>query len=295
MSKELTTLQQWRRHHFEVEKEYARRIVATPKESEERRRLIQEAYDRVVGDIIEKYDPSGGETSRPRVVTCVVSRLAPEGARVFDVGCGSGGLVGSLIQAGYQASGIDVSRDCIERARARLRPLAFEGCVEQADILGYETEDRFDCIVMDNVVEHIVPDSLRSALVKCQELLNKDGHIVILTPHRFAGPHDVSKYFLPLGAKAEGFHFKEFSFADIERELRAAGFSRVLGFPFHPRLLGWFGLIPSPSRWAARKAVCCERWLERPPLSKILTMDRALTLATLAILSPAVAVGVKRG
>jgi SAM-dependent methyltransferase len=46
-------------------------------------------------------------------------RLKPAraGARVLDVGCGAGQVVGKLTQAGFEAYGVDVSEPNIERAR----------------------------------------------------------------------------------------------------------------------------------------------------------------------------------
>jgi 2-polyprenyl-3-methyl-5-hydroxy-6-metoxy-1,4-benzoquinol methylase len=293
MGRQPRTLQDWRKYHYEVEKDYASRIVLSPKGSEERKKLIEEAYSRVIGDIIERYDPEGGETHYTKVVVSIVHRLVPEGGSVFDLGCGSGNLISTLIRRGYEAKGIDISRDCIRRARERLRPLSSENCVEQADILDYETEDSFDCIVMDNVIEHLVPDSVQDVLTKCLGILNPTGYIIIWTPHRFSGPHDISKHFLPVGAKAEGFHLREFSFTEIEEELKEAGFRQVLGFPFHPRLLRKFQVVPTPALWAARKARFTEQHLEKSVLAKTLTRNRTLAHALVAILFPAVCVGVR--
>jgi SAM-dependent methyltransferase len=44
-------------------------------------------------------------------------RPSRSGARVLDVGCGVGQVVGRLTQAGYEAYGVDVSEPNIERAR----------------------------------------------------------------------------------------------------------------------------------------------------------------------------------
>src|ERR1043166_6439849 len=39
------------------------------------------------------------------------------GARILDVGCGAGQVVGRLTEAGYEAYGVDVSEPNIEKAR----------------------------------------------------------------------------------------------------------------------------------------------------------------------------------
>jgi len=129
---------------------------------------------------------------------------------------------------------------------------------------------------------------------KVAERMNDRPDLVVLTPHSFSGPHDVSKHFLPFGAKAEGFHLKEFSFTDMDEFLRRAGFQDVLGFPFHPRLLGKYHLTPKPSEWAARKSMMLEKIAKRGPLPKLLRLGRTSARIVTALAFPAVAVGAKR-
>ena len=145
-----------------------------------------------------------------------------------------------------------------------------------------------------NVIEHLVPDETSDILAKCYEMLDQEGYLVVLTPHSFSGPHDVSKYFVSFGSKAEGFHLKEFSFTDMNQFLMHAGFQKVWGFPFHPRLLGKYRLTPKPSEWAARKSMILEKVAQRGPFAKLLRLGRTSTRMLTALAFPAVAVGVKR-
>ena len=288
-----TDFREWQRFHYEIEKDYARKILLSPKNSKEREQLINEAYNRI-RDIIEQYDPGGGETPYPvDFEVSIVRNLVKKGGHIFELGCGSGKLIAALIQDGYMVKGIDVANDCIKSAKERLRLRSSENCVEQADIINYEDKETYDCIVMDNVIEHIVPDSINDVLQKCFRMLNKQGCVIIITPHKYSGPHDISQHFLPLGAKAEGSHFREFSFTDLEEVLREAGFKLILGFPFHPRLLQKFSIVPRPSLWAAQKTKGLEKIIGKSFLSKILTINKRLTRAMVAILFPAVCVGVK--
>ena len=48
----------------------------------------------------------------------IVSGLLPPGT-VLDVPCGDGRLTARLVEAGYDVTGIDVSPDALELARAR--------------------------------------------------------------------------------------------------------------------------------------------------------------------------------
>jgi 2-polyprenyl-3-methyl-5-hydroxy-6-metoxy-1,4-benzoquinol methylase len=297
-SVEPATFEQWRQRHYEIEKQYAGRILKTPKGSEERRQLFQQAYSDVIGNIIERYDPGGGETNyTDTVVGIVKTLLSPsvrKSAKIFDLGCGSGHLLISLAKDGYDVYGIDVSRASIEQAKQDLSAFGKSEHVQHGDVLDYHAPTKFDVIVMDNVIEHLVPDETPDILAKCHEMLGEQGYLVVLTPHTFSGPHDVSKHFLPFGAKAEGFHLKEFSFTDMDEFLRRAGFQDVLGFPFHPRLLGRYHLTPKPSKWAARKSMMLEKIAQRGPLPKLLRLGRTSARIVTALAFPAVAVGAKR-
>jgi 2-polyprenyl-3-methyl-5-hydroxy-6-metoxy-1,4-benzoquinol methylase len=297
-SGEPTTFEEWRQHHYEIEKKYARQILETPKGSDQRRQVFQQAYSDVIGNIIENYNPGGGETNyTDTVVGIVKSLLSPSRkhtATIFDLGCGSGNLLMALAKDGYNVYGIDVSQASIAQAKQDLSRFAISDHVEHGDFLDYDPPAKFDVIVMDNVIEHLVPDETPDILAKCYEMLAQDGYLVVLTPHSFSGPHDVSKYFLPFGSKAEGFHLKEFSFTDMNEFLLDAGFQEVWGFPFHPRLLGKYHLTPKPSEWAARKSMMLEKVAQLGPFPKLLRLGRMSARMVTALAFPTVAVGVKR-
>jgi 2-polyprenyl-3-methyl-5-hydroxy-6-metoxy-1,4-benzoquinol methylase len=299
---EPTTFQEWRQRHYEIERRYARQILETPKGSDERRHVFQRAYSDVIGNIIEVYDPGCGETKYTDTVVGIVKSLlslsgkdaAKHATKIFDLGCGSGHLLVALAKDGYNVYGIDVSEASIVEAKKDLSPFAKSDQVQNGDVLDYNPPAKFDIIVMDNVIEHLVPDETADILTKCYEMLDEEGYLVVLTPHSFSGPHDISKYFLPFGSKAEGFHLREFSFTDMDESLRHAGFEEVWGFPFHPRLLGKYNVTPRPSEWAARKSMMLEKVAQRGPLPKLLRLGRVSARMVTALAFPAVAVGVKK-
>jgi 2-polyprenyl-3-methyl-5-hydroxy-6-metoxy-1,4-benzoquinol methylase len=292
-----TTFQEWRRHHYQVEKEYARRILETAKGSDERRQVFRQAYSDVIGNIIEQYNPGGGETHYTDMVVGIVrvlhTMLHKRTASVLDLGCGSGHLLVALAKADYDVYGIDVSEASIAEAKRDLAAFGRSDRAKHADVLDYNAPTKFDIIVMDNVIEHLVPDETSDILAKCYEMLAEDGYLVVLTPHSFSGPHDISRYFVPFGSKAQGFHLKEFSFTEMNECLKVSGFEDVWAFPFHPQLLRKY-LMPKPSKWAARKSMMLERIAQIGRLPKLLRLGRTPARILSAVAFPAVAVGVKR-
>lgn len=288
MNKALSNRREKMAEHFRVERDYARRILASSKGSPERDRLFAEGYD-AVSRLMAEYQPGGGETDYTAVVTTLVGQQVPAGGAILDIGCATGRLLHALACRGYAVTGLDVSGELIAAARQRLAPLGLAGRVRQTEVLNYVPAAPLDGIVLDNVIEHIHPDSVGEVLAKCHNMLKPGGHLWVLTPHRFSGPHDISRQFLPLGARAEGFHLREYSFTELRQELLAAGFAEVLGFPFHPRLMRKLGWIPRPSNWGGRKAQACERFLERTPWAmRLLTANATLGHMLVALLCPSI-------
>jgi len=127
---------------------------------------------------------------------------------------------------------------------------------------------------------------------KAYDMLNRDGYLVILTPHKFSGPHDISAHFLPLGSKALGLHLKEYSFSEVAGLLRAAGFLKILSLSvwpgFYPRLR------PNPSVWSAKKAQFFESVFGKGPLTKLMKLHRTLTVRIVSILFPGICIGQKK-
>ena len=281
--------------HYRVERDYARRIMATEKGSPERARLFGEGYDAVTR-LMAEYQPGGGETHYTKVVAALAEQYVPRGGSVFDVGCATGNLLYEMACRGYEIGGLDVSGELVEAARRRLAPLGLSDRVSCGEITSYEPAAAVDGVVLDNVVEHFHPDSVGDVLKKCHAMLKAGGHLWVLTPHRFSGPHDVSRQFLPLGSRAEGFHLREFTFGELRQELAAAGFADVQGYPFHPRLLRKIGWIPRPSAWAGRKAEACERWVGENRLGRLL-LESSGTIGHLmvALLFPSICVARKTG
>jgi len=289
------TIEDWRRWQYELEKEYARKFLLSQKGSRERAELFRLAYSDVIGNVIEHYNPGGGETQHITVTAAIVKTLlpSPTGRKIFDLGCGSGKLLAALAKDGYDAYGTDLSANSIKIGRSALSKFQKADHIRQEDFLDYVSSTTFDAIIMDNVIEHLIPDTVSDVLLKCYAMLKSEGFLIVLTPHVLSGPHDISKYFVPCGAKAEGFHLREYSFTDLDQCLRNSGFSEVFGFPFHPRLMDQCGLLPWASRWAAVKSMKLEKIAQRPLVRRMLQSKATFAKIATAFGFPAVAVGVK--
>jgi SAM-dependent methyltransferase len=98
------------------------------------------------------------------------------GMRLFEVGAGACECLLAAREIGFETFGIDVIERHVTRARDK-----FGLSVEAHDFIEYETERRYDMVIMGDVLEH-VSDPVR-AVEKAHELLEDDGALWISTPN----------------------------------------------------------------------------------------------------------------
>jgi len=107
-----------------------------------------------------------------------LSRLAP-GARVADLGCGSGTFTALLAHRGYDCIGLDLSPQLIAVARHKYPGIAFvEGDLERLPF----PDARFDGVFLGGVVHHF-PDPARCA-AEVGRVLRPQGRFVAFDPNR---------------------------------------------------------------------------------------------------------------
>jgi SAM-dependent methyltransferase len=106
---------------------------------------------------------------------------ADTGARILDVGCGSGSLVWWLQQRGYtQASGVDVSPEQVRIAGS----LGVKN-VFQADLGEYLNgrPESYDLLIFRDVLEHFTRETVLLTLEACRSALRPGGALAIQVPN----------------------------------------------------------------------------------------------------------------
>ena len=100
----------------------------------------------------------------------------PQGARVLDVGCGRGVLLGALADRGCEVHGVELSEEAIQGAdpRAHIRIAA-----HLAD--AHFPAEFFDRVIVWHVLEHL-PDP-RGTLQEIHHILKPGGQVVVAVPN----------------------------------------------------------------------------------------------------------------
>lgn len=81
-----------------------------------------------------------------------------------------------------------------------------------------------DLAYSNQLMEHLHPDDATAQLAAIARALAPGGRYLCVTPHRFTGPHDISKFF---DLVPTGFHLKEYTVGELEYLLVSAGFREV--------------------------------------------------------------------
>jgi len=103
------------------------------------------------------------------------------GTRVLDAGCGTGEHVGWFLDHGAEVVGVDASGEALETARDRFGGRATFHRADLTEPLEFASEDRFDLIFCNLVLDHI--ENWDPVFEEFRRVLTADGDLVITTIH----------------------------------------------------------------------------------------------------------------
>jgi len=99
------------------------------------------------------------------------------GSRLLDIGCGTGEFIELARARGWDAFGVEVSREAVQTAQGRGLPVALRGS-EGAERLPF-ADDSFDVVVLWNVIEFFARPA--ADLAEIGRVLSPGGRIVVRT------------------------------------------------------------------------------------------------------------------
>jgi SAM-dependent methyltransferase len=160
------------------------------------------------------------ECNRHQSVYAHLDRFVCCGSTVLDIGCGTGLTSRHLASNQCKVVAVDLSPNLISYARSKNNGFNIEYVV--ADISVWEDPRRFDYIVMVDVAEHILPESVDNLMSVLNRVSHLDTELLLHIPRKVSG--DVQ----PVDVK--------WSMGDVESRFSQAGFTPVL---FDGRLVNY--------------------------------------------------------
>ncbi len=211
------------RAHYEIEKELALRLRNSSKA--DRRILYSSLYDELFRRVPDHpqlarkvSDQKKGEAVRRQM--SFIRRFLNNEAVFLEVGSGDCALSFEVAGLGLTVHAVDVSETITRQVK---RPPNF--ALSISDGVSIPLPERsVDVAYSNQLMEHLHPDDAMEQLRNIYAALKEGGVYVLITPNRFNGPHDVSRYFENV---ATGLHLKEYTNREIIRILKTVGFSGI--------------------------------------------------------------------
>ena len=100
----------------------------------------------------------------------------PNKGKALDLGCGNGKTTSTLIDNGYDVTGVDFSSVAVEQCRERFKDSEFRVC----SITDMPFDDRsFDYIAAVHVMEHLNDEELSSTVGEIRRVLKDGGYVFV--------------------------------------------------------------------------------------------------------------------
>ncbi len=138
---------------------------------------------------------------------------------VLDIGCGSGELALDVAKKAKRVVGIDFNKRAIALASVKCQASSVKCSFIYGDILTYKFTERFDVIILSNVLEHI--DKRIDFLKRIKPLAKK---FLIRVPAIDRDWLTLYKKELGLEWRADLTHYLEYTVPILQKELHDAGY-----------------------------------------------------------------------
>jgi ubiquinone/menaquinone biosynthesis C-methylase UbiE len=212
--------------HYELERQIADEMRNSTQQEREGG-LYTRLYERLLGGLPDhprkKPDTEAARESRRKYVerqAALIRAETDEHDVVLDVGGGDCAVTLLVAPHVRRAIVLDVS-DQLVPADVNAPNFQF---VKTAGVNVALPSETVTFIYSNQVMEHLHPEDALAQLRELHRVLRPGGRYLCRTPNRITGPHDVSSFFDDV---ARGMHMKEYTYGELDRIFREAGFART--------------------------------------------------------------------
>lgn len=214
------------RNHYKVERAIAMRLKKANKE--ERKIIYKSMYDKLFKQVPDH--PRAKRRESPKIAALenkrkykLIKKFIKKSGIFVEFGPGDCSFAMDICKYVRFAYGIDISD---QRVQACSAPNNFKLIIYDGENLEMQ-ENSVEIVFSNQLIEHLHPEDMKSHFKLVRRILKQHGVYIFLTPHRFSGPHDISRYF---SDEAEGFHLKEWTYREIANILKSLKYSSWSGY-----------------------------------------------------------------
>jgi cyclopropane fatty-acyl-phospholipid synthase-like methyltransferase len=223
------------RHHYEVERELATRLRNSSRA--ERAALYPALYNELLERVTDhpRWTRQLSQTDKVRNINAqmrLLNEWLTPSTVLVEIAPGTGGLAARAAQTAARVVGVDISdqRDPGTTFPANYEHVVFDGVT--LDLPAQMADVAFSY----QFLEHLHPDDVDLHFETVRRLLKPGGVYVFDTPHRYSGPHDISRGF---SDELDCFHFQEWTHREMRQLLRRHGFKKTWVVRFGSTQRGW--------------------------------------------------------
>jgi 2-polyprenyl-3-methyl-5-hydroxy-6-metoxy-1,4-benzoquinol methylase len=212
--------------HWELEKQLTQELLSSTPEN--RWETFDRSYSRLYSELdwLNRFV----HEARPIVADDMqhgewYTAIGAPPLEIYEIGSGKGDLISYLARRGFRCKATEITPERGEILADDGVPNLTWGVSDGVHLDSFEGAASYDVVISDQVLEHLHPDDIDTHLRGALQILKPGGRYIFRTPHRFSGPHDVSRVFKcdsPLGM-----HLKEYSYREFVSAVRQAGFKRA--------------------------------------------------------------------
>lgn len=223
--------------HYDIEVDLARQLMSASKT--QRATLYSSLYDELYRrvpyhpQLARKSDPASRQKAVRNLMAFLERYLQPR-STFLEIGPGDCLLSFEIAKLVKMVYAVDVSEEITKNNKL---PDNFKLILSDGSSVNVPHES-VTVAFSNQLMEHLHPEDVPIQLREIYEALVPGGVYICMTPHRFGGPADISRFF---DTVPKGLHLKEYTNSELNRLFKSVGFSRVLSLK---RIAGTYVHLP---------------------------------------------------